>query len=211
MNNIEYTIYNIIMIIFVLIIAGILLLILFSKRGYFDIFYNITHFFDKTDYIKYKGKIFEVLENLDKEESAILLYNLNRKAEILIGYLESRYNGDYQKYVDRLEKHYNSSNLKELPILSKPIAYNKRKGWSIGICLRTKKQKAENENTQFFVFLHELAHLCVPEKNHSKEFWKAFKFLLKTSVKLNLYVYENYNKKPVTYCGYKINSTPWHY
>lgn len=86
-------------------------------------------------------------------------------------------------------------------------AYSINKGDKIGICIRNNK-KIEDENTMFFVLLHELAHIMTISYGHTEEFWKNFKFLLKVSIQNNLYIYENYNKNTKHFCTVAITSTP---
>ena len=82
------------------------------------------------------------------------------------------------------------------------------------VCLRT-RDKMENIydiNLLMYVILHELAHLCNyddlgnPIQGHGSEFKKIFKTLVKESIKLGIYNYQNYNESPVEYCGIIINS-----
>jgi len=82
------------------------------------------------------------------------------------------------------------------------IAYTVNKGDSIGLCIEN------DENTLFFIVLHELAHVITKERGHTKTFWKNFEFLVKHAIKEKLYNYENYNKEPVTYCKKEITYSP---
>ena len=60
-----------------------------------------------------------------------------------------------------------------------------------------------------FVVLHELAHIMSKSVGHNDEFWKNFKYLLKHSIKINIYNYENFNDNPKYYCGINITDTPY--
>jgi predicted SprT family Zn-dependent metalloprotease len=63
-----------------------------------------------------------------------------------------------------------------------------------------------------YVILHELAHLCNYNKNgypiygHGIEFLRIFKVIVQESIKINIYTYQDYQKKPVEYCGLEISS-----
>ena len=81
------------------------------------------------------------------------------------------------------------------------------KGEKIGICVRYKNKKV-NENSLFFVLLHELAHIMSESYGHTEEFWRNFKYLIEISIRYNLYKYENYNTNPTNMCGTEISSTP---
>ena len=59
-----------------------------------------------------------------------------------------------------------------------------------------------------FVCIHELSHIGTNEIGHTRNFWKNMKFLLECAVKLNIYVPQDYSKNPVTFCDYKITSSP---
>jgi hypothetical protein len=85
---------------------------------------------------------------------------------------------------------------------TKEIGYTINKGEKIGLCLD------DDENTLFFVVLHELSHVITKEYGHTDKFWKNFEFMIKQAVKLGVYDYKDYNKNPINYCNYKISYTP---
>jgi hypothetical protein len=45
-----------------------------------------------------------------------------------------------------------------------------------------------------------------PIEGHGIEFVEKFRFLLKESINLGIYNYEDYSKKPKEYCGITINN-----
>lgn len=92
-------------------------------------------------------------------------------------------------------------------IYNNKVAYSVNKGEKIGICVRYKNKKV-NENSLFFVLLHELAHIMSESYGHTEEFWRNFKYLIEISIRYNLYKYENYNTNPTNMCGTEISSTP---
>ena len=59
-----------------------------------------------------------------------------------------------------------------------------------------------------FVALHELAHIMTKSIGHTEEFWENFKFLLKESIKMNLYKKIDFQKNPHKYCGIEIKDSP---
>ena len=63
-------------------------------------------------------------------------------------------------------------------------------------------------NTMMFVAIHELAHLMTKSIGHTPEFWNNMKYLLKKAIDINLYVKQDFSKKPVNYCGTKITNSP---
>ena len=74
---------------------------------------------------------------------------------------------------------------------------------------KDKDQKLIDINTLTFVALHELAHVMTKSVGHTEEFWDNFSYLLKNSIKIGIYKYQNFKKKPVKYCGIKITDTPY--
>ena len=83
------------------------------------------------------------------------------------------------------------------------IGYTINKGEKIGLCIE------DDENTLFFVVLHELAHIITKSYGHPPEFWNNFQFLIKQSIKVNIYNYKNYNEKSINYCNKDIIYTPY--
>ena len=83
------------------------------------------------------------------------------------------------------------------------IAYTINKGARIGLCLEN------DENTLFFILLHELAHVITKTYGHDETFWKNFEILVKHAVKTGYYRYQNYNNIPTTYCNQVIKYTPY--
>ena len=89
------------------------------------------------------------------------------------------------------------------------IAYLVNKDEELKVCLRDPNtDEAEALNTAMFVVLHELGHLMSSKYGHGVEFWNNFKLILKKAIELNLYTYENYNKRSTKYCGIDIYSHP---
>ena len=82
------------------------------------------------------------------------------------------------------------------------IGYTINKGDNIGLCID------DDENTLFFIVLHELAHVITKSYGHDEMFWKNFEFLIKQAVKIKIYDYKNYNKNPINYCNKDITYTP---
>ncbi len=82
---------------------------------------------------------------------------------------------------------------------------------SMQLCV-TKKPGAvgdlDDANTSAFVLIHEMAHLGALEYEHGAEFLTIFKDLLRASIKLGIWKYTDYTKKPRMYCDYYVNATP---
>ena len=73
-----------------------------------------------------------------------------------------------------------------------PIGSNVNKGYEIYICL-----DGDDVNSAMYVLIHELAHMSVPEYDHTTNFWKNFEALKKLCVAKGLYKLDGVRK----YCG----------
>ena len=51
-----------------------------------------------------------------------------------------------------------------------------------------------------------MAHSGCPDIGHTPLFNKIFHFFLTEAIKINIYKYEDYSKKPVMYCGMNLNT-----
>jgi hypothetical protein len=93
---------------------------------------------------------------------------------------------------------------------TKYTSYTLNKGTQIFMCIREREHNNRliDENTCFFVALHELAHVMTTSIGHTKEFWDNFKFLLKHAIKEGYYIYHPYHSSPKKYCGTYISDTP---
>lgn len=72
------------------------------------------------------------------------------------------------------------------------IGSNVNKGYEIYICL-----DGDDVNSALYVLIHELAHMTVPEYDHSIKFWENFEKLKKLCINAGLYVKTGERK----YCG----------
>lgn len=73
-----------------------------------------------------------------------------------------------------------------------PIGSNVNKGYEIYICL-----DGDDVNSAMYVLIHELAHMAVPEYDHTTLFWTNFKKLKQICIDNNLYTPSGER----TYCG----------
>ena len=63
-----------------------------------------------------------------------------------------------------------------------PIGSNVNKGYEIYICL-----DGDDVNSAMYVLIHELAHMSVPEYDHTTKFWENFSKLKQICIDNNLY------------------------
>lgn len=75
------------------------------------------------------------------------------------------------------------------------IGSNVNKGYEIYICL-----DGDDVNSALYVLIHELAHMTVPEYDHSIKFWENFEKLKKLCIDAGIYK-KNGERK---YCGDSI-------
>lgn len=78
------------------------------------------------------------------------------------------------------------------------LGYNVNKGYEIFICL----EDGASIDGAMHILIHELAHMTVPEYDHSEQFWKNFhdlRFLC-----INLGILNIPPDKTVMYCGGEI-------
>jgi hypothetical protein len=78
------------------------------------------------------------------------------------------------------------------------IGLNVNKGYEIYICL-----DGDDVNSATYVLLHELAHMTVPEYDHSNSFWENFNKLMKIATDNGIYSEVNASKN---YCGDVVKS-----
>lgn len=72
------------------------------------------------------------------------------------------------------------------------IGSNVNKGYEIYICL-----DGDDVNSAVYVLIHELAHMSVPEYDHTTHYWEKFKQLKELCIKNGLYTRAGDRK----YCG----------
>jgi hypothetical protein len=76
-----------------------------------------------------------------------------------------------------------------------PIGSNVNKGYEIYICL-----SGSDVNSAMYVLLHELAHMSVPEYDHTANFWAHFEKLKKIAIDHGVYVPTGTRQ----YCGDEV-------
>jgi predicted metal-dependent hydrolase len=185
-------------ILFVLFIVIIMLLMQYDSNMA-DVTYVISHF-DNKQYL--------VRNENDKSEAANLLAETRRRLIILTDHLKDNF-GD-KVVTKQIDKLFNPDAITEAAETSKYTSYSINKGEKVVLCLRSRdgENKLIDINTLVFVALHELAHIGTISVGHTTEFWDNFKFVLKESVKLSIYEYQDFNNNPKQYCGIKITDQP---
>lgn len=153
------------------------------------------------------NKYYIVRNNKNKQESADTLALINSKIIKLIDHLKNE--NPKTKNVSLLLSRYNGDSLMENIELDN-TTYTINKGTEIAVCLSTRDthENLYDINKLMFVIIHELAHVGSESYGHNNEFRLFFIFLLKKSIEIGIYKYEDYSKQPAEYCGITINTTP---
>ena len=157
---------------------------------------------------KIDGKTYLVRNLPDKQKAADLIANTKQKLIKLADYLEEKYPNDPR--VERLIINFKPEKIMESTPDSKYTSYSVNKGEKVVLCLRSRNSKEElvEDNVLMFVALHELSHICTKSIGHTDEFWNNFKWLLQKSIDINIYIKQDFQKKPQEYCGTTITDSP---
>ena len=144
----------------------------------------------------------------DKQAAADLIARIRGKLEQFVDHLKKNFSEDVR--VERIQENFRSDKISEGSKNSKYTSYSINKGEKIVLCIRSKDQqkKLVDLNTMMFVVLHELAHIATKSIGHTPEFWDNFKWILKEAVNTGVYKSQDFNNKPVEYCGIQITDNP---
>jgi hypothetical protein len=158
------------------------------------------------------GNTYCVRDRENIQEAADLLARIVNKCKKVIEYLNVHYKDDPKTI--RLTKGFNPDAIYETLPTSSYTAYSVNKGERLYFCLNKKKNDEKSglidEDTLFFVALHEMSHIIDKKLNHTSNFWSSFKWLLEKAEESDLYQPKNYKENPVTYCGLKIHDNPFY-
>jgi predicted metal-dependent hydrolase len=186
----------------------LIFLICFVLIVSFFIYYDGAN--NEVEYItsKVDGNKYLVRKMQDNQKASDLLATMRNKLTSICEYCIEKYPDN--EAVKRMKKKYNPNNFSETGKGSKYTSYSVNKGEKVVLCLRSRdgKDKLIDENTLTFVSIHELAHIMTKSVGHTDEFWKNFKFLLETAIKMNLYNKEDYSANPKPYCGITVSDSP---
>ena len=184
-----------------------IILILFGTIFYLTYLYN---YYSKLTKIKstFDSREYYVQDKDDALEAANLIGQIREKIITLIEHLKKSYPNDER--TQRLSNNYRENSLKEGVSDPRYTSYSVNKGEEIVLCIRN-KDKLMDLNTMMFVVLHELSHLASESIGHTDEFWTNFRWILEESINIGVYQHQEFNKKPIEYCGMSITSSPLDY
>lgn len=143
----------------------------------------------------------------DHQQACDLLAQIKINLDKLIDHLRKNLPHDHRtkKILDRFD----TSNIVENDENTKFTSFTQNKGEKMVFCLRARNENAQLHtlNLMMFVAIHELGHVCSDSVGHNQEFWDNFAFLLRESLKINIWKYVDFQKNPTTYCGMKITNS----
>ena len=180
------------------------------------IFIYIFLFYNKKNVVLVNGKEnnnkYLVYNDDKKKESAELLEdiinNMFKIRDYL--YLNIEKYPDFDKYIRQLHRNLNKNKslIYENDPHSKLTSFSINKGEEIAFCLKSKQTGEIHQlNLLMYVAIHEMAHIACPEIGHGDLFKKIFRFLTEISIEIGVYNKEDYQTKPVEYCGMMLSSS----
>lgn len=154
----------------------------------------------------FDGQYYQVLKKDNSPITANIIAKIKYNIKTIVNYLNNNIS-EYPK------EEYAIKNLQNrtlnIDIIERPddsdeyiTSYTLNKGEQMVLCLRSKLfNEIHDINIIMYVVIHELAHIASNNIGHDEEFKQNFIFLLKISIKLNVYKQEDYEKNPIKYCG----------
>ena len=179
------------------------------------IFIYIFLFHNKKNVVLITGKDnftkYLVYDDDKKKDSALLLEKITENMFKLKSYLYTKRDNfqDLKDYIKQLHRNLNKDRtlIYENDPKSDLTSFSVNKGEEIAFCLKSKKTgEIHDANLIMYVALHEMAHIACPEIGHGELFKKIFKFLTEQAIELGIYKYDDYDSKPVEYCGMMLSS-----
>ena len=153
------------------------------------------------------NELYYVQSKDDKQAAADTLAILRIKLKKISNHLLRNFPSS--NCTKNLKNNYNNfKNLSENNDTRYHTSYTVNKGEEMVLCIRQTNDNIVPINDLTFVALHELGHICTASMDHSPEFWTNFSFLLQEAIKLQIWDYIDYDKRPVDYCGIMISDTP---
>ena len=195
LNN---NIFNIILVIFILIIA----IKLYLSSDSFNLRCIISDV---------NGNKYCVRDRNKLELAADKLAQVNNNLNKLVNHLAKKY--PEKENVKRLINGYNPKKIYETLPTSEFTAYSENKGEKLAFCLDTEKNskgRLIDLNTLMYVALHEVSHIATKSIGHNDEFWQNFKFMISEAKEINIYNPIDYKKEPARYCGMNISDNPYY-
>ena len=191
-------IFNIVLVIFIIIVAS-------------RLYFNSDSFNLRCIISDVNGNKYCVRDRNKLELAADRLAHVNNNLNKLVNHLSKKYPN--KENVKRLVNGYNPKKIYETLPTSEFTAYSENKGEKLAFCLDTEKNskgRLIDINTLMYVALHEVSHIATKSIGHNDEFWNNFKFMITEAKEINIYNPINYRKEPARYCGMNISDNPYY-
>jgi len=191
-------IFNIVIVIFIIIVA--------SKLYFSSDSFNLRCIISDVN-----GNKYCVRDRNKLELAADRLAHVNNNLNKLVNHLSKKY--PTKENVQRLVNGYNPKKIYETLPTSEFTAYSENKGEKLAFCLDTEKNskgRLIDMNTLMYVALHEVSHIATKSIGHNDEFWNNFKFMITEAKEINIYNPVDYKKEPARYCGMNISDNPYY-
>ncbi len=146
-------------------------------------------------------------DSKDQKEAADHLATISEKVDKLVEYMVSNNLPD-ETISARLKDRWTGCKFRETASHETTAAYTINKGSEMRLCVRDSESNIENLNTSMFVVLHELGHIMSVSYGHNEEFRNNFSYIVHLASALGYYKPEDFENRPVNYCGTEINTTP---
>jgi hypothetical protein len=195
---INNNIFNIVIVIFIVIVAS-------------KLYFNSDSFNLRCIISDVNGNKYCVRDRNKIELAADRLAHVNNNLNKLVNHLSKKYPD--KENVRRLVKGYNPKKIYETLPTSEFTAYSENKGEKLAFCLDTEKNskgRLIDMNTLMYVALHEVSHIATKSIGHNDEFWNNFKFMITEAKEINIYNPVDYKKEPARYCGMNISDNPYY-
>lgn len=192
------TLFNIILLIFIIIIAT-------------KLYLNSDTFNLRCIISDVNGNTYCVRDRTKLDLAADRLAHVNNNLNKLVNHLSKKY--PENDNVQRLINGYNPKKIYETLPTSEFTAYSENKGEKLAFCLDTEKNskgRLIDMNTLMYVALHEVSHIATKSVGHTDEFWSNFKFMITEAKAINIYNPIDYKKNPARYCGMNISDNPYY-
>lgn len=169
----------------------------------------IIFFIDISINYKINGKSFRLRPSIfgSLREKAEVLYELQTKLDKLVEHLIAN-DIPNKESANRLASRFKNTELRETGIFEFNTAYTLNKGKEIRICLDRGGKDKLDVNLIMFVLLHEMAHVMSETYGHNREFIENMDIIVKTAVKIGIYMPTDFSAFPGRYCGSNITSSP---
>lgn len=181
---------------------------------YILLFIILIHIFWNRDIVTMYGednRLYYVRKGSDSIVALQTLVLVRKKLMQLVEHIYNKAqqsNHKYKEYIRRIRDKLPHVSLRETSGYSKYTSFSVNKGEELHLCIRSKlHNKFHNINELLYVAIHEIAHIGCPEIGHTDLFFDINKYLLKEAMEMNIYYYNNYDARPIEYCGIRLNHT----